>query len=337
MKKILIPVFSLALMLCSGIMNAQEGKNKGERQKYEFVKEKNISKTYPASGNKLSIENSFGHVKVIAWDKNEIKVDVHIETSSNQEDVAQKTFDAISVTDKQQGGEISFKTSIGNNNKNGCKNCKSSMNIDYEVHLPTSVALNVENSFGNTEVPDYSGAVSLTCKFGALTTGSLANAKDITVEFGGATIRSVSNVDATFKFSQITIDNLGGKNKINLEFCDATKIGLDKNLGSLNLNESYSTVNIKPGNLSASYTVATSFGSFTDRTSTGVKRTDTPDKYGPDSDKTFEGGSGAAKIDIKSSFGRIILGEATADDMKEKEKKDKSKNKNKEKSGVVHL
>lgn len=336
MKKILIPAFSLALLLSSGLINAQEEKNKNERKRYEHVKEKNISKTYPASGNKLTIENSFGQVKVITWDKNEIKVDVHIETSSNQQDVAQKTFDAINVTDRQQGNEIEFKTTI-NNNKNGCKNCKSSMQIDYEVHLPASVALSVENSFGNTELPDYSGAVSLTSKFGKLTTGSLANAKSIAVEFGGATIKSVSNIDATFKFSHITIDNLGGKNKIKLEFCDATKIGLDKNLSSLTLNESYSTVSIRPGNLSASYTVATSFGSFTDRAGVGVKRTDSPDKYGPDSDKTFEGGNGSAKIDIRSSFGKIILGEPTADDMKQKDKKDKSKNKQKEKGTVVHL
>ncbi len=336
MKKIVIPVLSLALMLSSLLINAQEGKEKGEKKKYEFLKEKNISKTYPASGNKLSIENSFGQVKFIAWDKNEIKVDVHIEASSDQQDVAQKTFDAINVSDKQQGNEIEFKTTI-DNNKNGCKNCKSSMEINYEVHLPTSVALNVQNSFGNTELPDYSGAVSISSKFGKLTTGSLSNAKDIDVEFGGANIKSVSNMDATFKFSQIDIDNLGGKNKIKLEFCDVTKIALDKTLISLTLNESYSTVNIKPGNLSASYKIATSFGSFTDRTSVGVKRTDSPDKYGPDSEKKFEGGSGSAKIDINSSFGRIILGEPTADDMKEKDKKDKSKNKSKSKGGIVHL
>lgn len=334
MKKIIIPAFSMAFLLSSLVVFAQE--EKGERKKFEFVKEKNISKTYPASGNKLSIENSFGNVKFINWDKNEIKVDVHIETSSNQQDVAQKTIDAISVSDKQRGNEIVFKTSINNNNNN-CKNCKSSMVIDYEVHLPSSIALDVENSFGSTDLPDHTGPVSISNKFGNLTTGALASVKKIVIEFGGANIKSISNIDASFKFSKIDIDNLSGKNKINLEFCDATKINLDNNLTSLHLNESYSSVNIKPGNLAASYTISTSFGSFIDRTSTGVKRTDTPDKYGPDSNKTFEGksGNGSAKIDIKSSFGNIILGEPTADDMKGK--KEKSKNKNKTKGGVVHL
>ena len=91
--------------LSSVLVSAQKEK---EREKFEFVKEKSISKTYPASGNKLSIDNSFGHVKFIAWDKNEIKVDVHIEASSDKEDVAQKILDAIRVSDKQQGNEIEF-------------------------------------------------------------------------------------------------------------------------------------------------------------------------------------------------------------------------------------
>jgi hypothetical protein len=326
MKKIITGVFSVLFLLSAVTLSAQ--KEKG-REKYEFVKEKSISKTYPASGNKLSIDNSFGQVKFIAWDKNEIKVDIHIEASSNQENFAQKIFDAISVSDKQQGSEIEFKTKIDNKGNDNCKNCKSNMHIDYEVHLPISVALNVTNSFGDIELPDYTGALSVTSKFGKLVAGSLSNLKDIGVEFGSATIKNISNIDATFKFSRIDIANLGGKNKIKLEFCDATKIALDNNLTSLNLHESYSTVNIKPGNISASYTISTSFGSVVDRSNAGIRRTDTPDKYGPDSDKTYEGksGTGSAKIEIRSSFGKIIVGEPTEEDLKDKKDKTKTKSK----------
>ena len=66
--------------------------------------------------------------------------------------------------------------------------------------------------------------------------------------------------------------------------------------------------------------ISTSFGSLVDRSNAGIKRTDTPNKYGPDSNKTYEGksGSGSAKVDIKSSFGKIIVGEATEDDRKDK-------------------
>jgi hypothetical protein len=327
MKKIVTLVFSVFFLLAAVQVSAQKESEK-KRERFEFVKEKNISKTYPASGNNLSIDNSFGNVTFTPWDKNEIKVDVHIEASSDKEEIAQKIFDAIRVSDKHQGKEIEFRTKI-ENNKGSCKNCKTSMQIDFDVHLPVSVALDVTNSFGNIELPDYRGEVSVTSKFGKLNAGSLSNVKDVGVEFGSATIKSMSNIDATFKFSTIEIGNLSGKNEINLEFCGETSIKLDNNLNSLELRESYSTVNIRPGNLSATYNISTSFGSVIDRSSANIERTDTPDKYGPDSDKTYSGksGSGSAKINIKSSFGKIIVGEAVAGDMETKKDKSKAKSK----------
>lgn len=335
MKKRLIPIFSLLLLLYITPAFAQEKeKDKDKKEKYEFSKERSISKTYPAAGNKLSIENSFGDIKFITTTGNEIKVDIHIEVSSNQQDVAQRTFDGITVTDKQQGNEVSFVTK---HSKDGasCKNCKINMRVDYEVRLPASVALDIENSFGDINMPDHSAAVSVSSKFGNLTAGSLPNLKKINVEFGKADVKNISNIDANFKFSKIQIASLSGKNDIKMEFCDNSKIGLDNNLSSLDLHESYSNVNLKPeSNLSASYKIATSFGSVVDRSNAGIKRTDTPDEYGPDSNRTYEGksGSGAAKIDIKSSFGKIIVGEPTADDLK---KNEGNNNKNKQKSKRV--
>jgi len=194
MKKIITGVFSVLFLITCIAASAQKENENKDREKFEFVKEKNISKTYPASGNKLSIDNSFGNVKFITWDRNEIKVDVHIEASANQEDEAQKIFEGIQVSDQQQGNEISFITKIDNRDNN-CRNCKTTMHIDYEVHLPASVALHVANSFGNIELPDYTGPLSVNSKFGQLTTGSLSNLKDVGVEFGRATIKNMSDID----------------------------------------------------------------------------------------------------------------------------------------------
>jgi hypothetical protein len=130
-------------------------------------------------------------------------------------------------------------------------------------------------------------------------------------------------VDATFKFSTVTVENLGGNNNIKIEFCGNSRINLSSDLTGLQMNESYSTVNLRPAsNLSASYHIRTSFGSVRDRSNANIKRVDEPDRYGPDSNKEYEGksGSGSAKIEIKSSFGNLIIGEATAEEMKDKEK-----------------
>lgn len=322
MKKSFNLILSFLFLFISIQLFAQK-----EKKRYEHFKERNISKTYPASGNTLNIENSFGNVTVTTWDRNEIKVDIHIEASSTDKEHADNIFDNIDVVESKDGSQIKFKTTTSKNKeRNHCKNCNSSMQINYTVQLPSGNTLKIDNSFGAIQLPDYGGTVSLSSKFGSLTAGNLPRTEKLWVEFGKANLKSISNADATFKFSTIIIENLNGNNKIKMEFCSSSRISVDNDLTSLNLNESYSTVNIKPvADFSATYHIRTSFGSVKNRTNADIKRTDNPDKYGPDSEKEYQGksGSGSSKIEIKSSFGRIIIGEATEEEMKEKDKKNK--------------
>ena len=327
MKRTFKTIFPIVLMLATIQLFAQdESKEKKQKERYEFFRERNISKTYPASGNTLNVDNQFGNVKVITWDKNEIKVDIHIEASSNVKEIADKTFEKMDVEDSQQGKNINFKTVFNKNNKEektSCNNCKSNMSIDYTVQLPASTTLNIENSFGGIDIPDYNGTVSLTSKFGHLNAGKLSKPEKIAVEFGKADLKSIGNIDLDFKYSSINIGSLTGNCKLKMSFCSYSKIGLDRGLTGLTVNDSYSSVHLDPAaDLSATYSIHTSYGSVIDKTDIGIKRTDTPEKYGPDLNKHYEGksGSGTVKIDIKSSFGNIMIGKGTKEDMKEKKK-----------------
>lgn len=327
--KIVIPVIFIFNVIPA---LAQQDKEKKEKKRYEFFKERNISKTYPASGNTLNIDNSFGDV-VVTTGGSEIKVDIHIEASSSDKDMAEKMFSNLDVADSKEGNQVSFKTTTNKNDKNGwnCKNCQSNMSINYTVQLPAGTPLNIENSFGDIKLPDYAGTVSLVSKFGSLTTGNLAKVEKLHVEFGKADIKNISSATSTFKFSTITLGNLSGSHKMNMEFCGGSRINLGSDLTSLTLKESYSTVNLKPAtNLSVSYDITTSFGSVKNKSNADIKRTDEPDKYGPDSDKHYEGksGSGSSKVEVKSSFGNIIIGDATPEELE-------SKSKNKNKSKVI--
>ena len=325
MKAVFKTFFSIVILLSvSTLLFAQTDEKQKEKKRYEHFKERDISKTYPASGNTLNIDNSFGAVKINVWTKNEIKVDIHIESSSTDKNYAETTFERIEVTDKQEGKDIRFKTTMKDNKeKISCKNCKSTMSIDYTVYIPSSNALNIKNSFGSIDIPDYAGPVSLTSMYGSLTAGKLDKLGKLDVKFGSANLKYLSNSNVTFGYSSITIGNLSGSNKIKMEFCGYSKINLDNSLSSLSLDESYSQVHLQPpANFSASYDISTSYGSFTDKTNADIKRTDTPDRYGGDFKKHYEGksGSGNAKIVIKSSFGNIMIGEGDKEDMKPKKR-----------------
>ena len=329
MKRTFKNIFPIVLLLATVQLFAQdekESKEKKERQRYEFFKERNISKTYTASGNALNIDNQFGNVKIVTWDKNEIKVDIHIEASSTNKELADKTFARLDVEDRQEGKNIYFKTTHKKNNegdKVGCNNCSNTMSIDYTVQMPASNVLNIENSFGGIEIPDYTGPVSLTNKYGQLKAGKLSKPEKIEVEFGNVDLKSIGNIDLTFKYTSVNIESLTGNCKLTLQFCGYSKINLDNGLTSLSVKDSYSSLHLVPAaNLAATYTISTSYGSLIDKTAIGIKRTDTPEKYGPDLDKKYEGksGAGTVKIDIRSSFGNIMIGEGTMKDMREKKK-----------------
>jgi hypothetical protein len=329
MKRIFKSILFIASLLITFPLLAQDDKlntEKKEKKRYEFFRERNISKTYAAAGNTLHIDNQFGQVKVVTWDKNEIKVDIHIETSSTHKEIADKTFERIDVEDRQDGKNIYFKTTHNKGDKKestSCNNCSNNMSVDYTIQLPANTSLNIENSFGGIELPDYNGPVSIKSKYGHLAAGKLAKPQQLSVEFGKANIKSIGNTDLDFKYSTITIDNLTGNCKLNMSFCSYSKITLDNNLTGLTVKDSYSSVHLDPApDLSATYTIQTSYGSVIDKTDIGIKRTDTPEKYGPDLNKTYEGksGNGNVKIDIKSSFGNIMIGKGTKDDMKARKK-----------------
>ena len=326
MKRTFKKILPIVLLLATVQLFAQDGDTeKKEKKRYEFFRERNISKTYPASGNTLNIDNQFGEVRITTWDKNEIKVDIHIETSSTQKELADKTFERIDVTDKQEGKDINFKTIMnkgGKDENTSCKNCSNTMSIDYDIHIPSNNALNIENSFGSIVIPDYTGPVSLSNKYGSLKAGKLSKPEKVWVEFGSADLKSIGNIDLTFKYSSVTIGSLTGKSKLKFEFCGYSKVNLDNGLTGLTVDDSYSSVHLVPAaNLSATYNISTSYGSVIDKTNIGISRTDVPDKYG-DFNKHYEGksGTGNIKIDIKSSFGNIMIGEGTKADMKEKKK-----------------
>jgi len=326
MKRTFKKILPIVLLLATAQLFAQDGDtDKKEKKRYEFFRERNISKTYPASGNTLNIDNQFGEVRITTWDKNEIKVDIHIETSSTQKDLADKTFERIDVTDKQEGKDINFKTIMnkgGKDENTSCKNCSNTMSIDYDIHIPSNNALNIENSFGSIVIPDYTGPVSLSNKYGSLKAGKLSKPEKVWVEFGSADLKSIGNIDLTFKYSSVTIGSLTGKSKLKFEFCGYSKVNLDNGLTGLTVDDSYSSVHLVPAaNLSATYNISTSYGSVIDKTNIGITRTDAPDKYG-DFNKHYEGksGTGSIKIDIKSSFGNVMIGEGTKADMKEKKK-----------------
>jgi hypothetical protein len=296
-------------------------------------KRKTYSKSYPISGtDKVSLSNQFGEMKIMTWDKNEIKVDVTIVCKASSDEIAQKIMDKISIEDGKSGNGVYFKTKMKDENNNWDKKNKGeykeqSMKIDYLVYMPSSNSLEANNQFGPMSLPDFKGPVDLESKFGSLTTGRLMSVKNIEVEFGSANIAHLNGGKLTIKFSKGTVGSMSGNVVLRFEFCDKIKIGLSNDVKDLDLKNSYTTVYLDASNnLSASFDVHTNFGEFKNKTSFDIseEKSDS-DRNGPKFDKDYSGkaGSGTNKINIRSEFGEVILGHNLQVDFSEKKNKNK--------------
>lgn len=298
----------------------------------ESEKSKTYSKSYAVgSGDRISLDNSFGEMKISTWSKNEIKVDVSITVKASTDEYAQKLIDVISIEDGKTGSEIFFKTHFNHDkNKRDDGDKKEGRNtsskINYTVYLPATVTLDASNDFGPMSISDFEGAATLTSKFGSLTAGKLSQPQKIRVEFGKATVESMNGGKLDIRFSTAQVLHLSGEISADLEQSGGVKLGADNSLKKLDLKVNFSKVYLDvEKNISASYTIKSSFGSFRNDTEFSIPRQDKEDQHF-DQNKRYAGksGSGATPIDIKNNFGTITLGHDISFDVN-----DSSKDKNK--------
>ena len=307
-------------------------------------KKKSYSKSYPVSGSdRITLNNQFGQMKLITWDKNEVKVDVDITAKADDDKRAQEILDKITIEDGKSSSGVYFKTKFGKDqwddkDKDKSKDEKrekhrnEGMEINYTVYLPAGNPLNADNQFGAMTVPDYRGEATLVSKFGSLTAGKINNGKSVSVEFGKADIAQLNGGKLSIKFSSGTISKLTGDVDAAFEFCDKIKMNIDNDVKDLDIKNSYTTLYLDLNkNFSANYDISTSFGEFKNKTVFAIKEQGkddgNEDRYSPKFDHKYSGtsGSGSTKVKIKSSFGEIIMGHDLVVDMSETKHKGKTR------------
>ncbi|HEX3935694.1 MAG TPA: hypothetical protein VHW43_13500 [Puia sp.] len=327
----LLSVLSFTLVLSAPLLSRAAGGDE------EVRKQKLINRNYPVTADdKLQIDNQFGNVVISTWDKQEITVDIEISARAATDEKAQDILNRIDVKENKGDHLISFKTKVDEIHNNGDHSRHSdgdrSFYIDYVIHMPAANRLEIENSFGKTEVPDFKGLVTLTSKFGSLNTGKLENVDAIHVEFGKAYITEVDNGKVSFAYNgESRIGKVNGNVKITSEFSNHVQVTVADNIQDLTVLESYSGIRMIVGKaLSAQFDVHTSFGSFHNESEFTISEHKEESDYGPHFDKDYSGtaGDGKAKIRIKSSFGSVRLSYNNGNDNEDDEKdKDKEKDK----------
>lgn len=165
-----------------------------------------ISKNFPADKNtQLQISNKMGDIKLDNWQKNEVAIEVTITVKEDNKEKADKIFNKIEITVKNEGNNIQCNTEITDKINN------ADFNIDYKVTAPAFINIDLSNKFGNIIINEINGKAKISVKYG--------------------TLEVLKITDQTKPYPEI-----------NLGYCNSSKI---KEINTANLNIKYSKLKVE--------------------------------------------------------------------------------------------
>jgi len=301
-------------------------------------KSKVISKTYPVNRNdKLAINNQYGKVSVHVWTKNEIRVDVEVKAFESSERTAQELLESVKISESRQPDLISFKTTFEKTSLNFWSRIRNGreerrgVQVNYEIYMPAANALDINNRYGSTVLPDFIGPVNISSAYGSLSTGKLDNpANQVKISYGSANmdnyangnldvsygslkLRGADKVNASIKYSRAMISRLTGSGTFNLSYSSGfTIVDVDKNVKSLMINSSYSGVTLGiDENADFNFDVTVSYAGFNynnDKINLIHDLSEQNKSRGWNPTKNYKGSMGKgsdSRIIIKSNYGAV--------------------------------
>jgi hypothetical protein len=247
----------------------------GEEVTKEFHKEFNSG-----ANTILNISNRYGDVVIEKWDKDQIKIDVKVTVEHPSQDRAEKLLSYIDVQFDETGDVVSAKTVIDDKfSFTGWSGDSKEFSIDYTVKMPAGNTLQLANKYGDTEIDELSGEVTLDIKYGNLTAGKLTrgNVKPlsrISIAYGKGSIEEAGWLDLMVRYASKMEINRSQALLLDSKYSKialgetSSLVGQSKydnirieNIKNLVLENGYTETNIQQLTKKLSYTG--SYGSFT--------------------------------------------------------------------------
>ena len=192
------------------------------------------------SGATVRLENQFGNIALLPWDKKELRLEFEFKVMAKDKSQAESILKNMSIEKKEGSGVYSLEL-LGTD---GGSNEERKIESTWTVYIPKEkFALIVANRFGGVYIKDNAyKSISAHVKFGVLLCGSLQTDEqkcELKVEHGSLTLTDCKTANVQAKFSSVEIVrcanlalnvqhhelvSIGTCTDLNLksEFCDVT-------------------------------------------------------------------------------------------------------------------
>lgn len=242
---------------------------------------------------KLYVDHEFGEVVCTNWDEDAIQVTAIVRVKTDDNNLAEKLFKTANVDVKGNSSRVEAICEL-NQKHSGHNHVKVA--IDFEIKMPKTISLELENSYGVVRIEEVTGPAQVSVEYGVLEAEALLNSEtSVEVAFGKGDIETLKDADVEAKYSQFF---LGKGEKINFE-CEFSNadIGIIKDL-SMEVEGGDARIS-ELENLSVEAELANvQIGKLTGRFSGEVE-------YGNLDISMIE--SGFSKIEIENSYGTVNL------------------------------
>lgn len=189
---------------------------------------KAIKKEFPLNANgTVNLINKYGRIDVKTWEKNRAKVEVTIVVKAGSEAQAQTVFDRIRVDFSNTDDFVKAETIIESGKNywfNLGMNDHTDFQINYQVYMPATAALDLSNRYGDSQVAPLTSKVKVDVQYGNFRLEGVGATLSLNLGYGNGTIvksgdanvdvsysklnfADVRNVKLTSKYSQLKIDN----------------------------------------------------------------------------------------------------------------------------------
>lgn len=229
----------------------------------------------------VNVTNQFGNVKVVHWEKKSIRAEVTVRANAVNNTLIDRYLDNIDIKNNVKNGVVVLQTWMGNSALIQARDRKTSYcTVDYIIYMPDNINLQVNNSFGDVELPDFYAPLQVSVQHGNLKAPVINNTNSqVTMRFStaqirelvGATLNSVNstvristaknvdlncekgvlvadnleNIKGFLKYSKSFLNNLGEEIELNISFTNDLKLGnLNQDLKKLLIQTNYSDIQL---------------------------------------------------------------------------------------------
>lgn len=237
-------------------------------------------------GSRVALRTPRGYIRVETWDKDEIQIDSHILIRATDQAAAQIFAEAIEIEVTPEPGVIHIQPNIPKRDEHQEKTI-GSCQVDFLLHIPQKMDLDLSTTHGNIELPDIEGTVvmknhhgnmnlsgatrsvvahqhhgnveigpiggdfTLNSHHGHAKLGEVAGTATVQIRHGNLSTESVGqNADISIRHGKLDLGRVGGNAAVEVNHGPVTLEAVDGDL-DISVNQGSITVRETGGNIQA--------------------------------------------------------------------------------------